>query len=353
MRFYLITAIATLIILLTVLSFRQNVWQTNALPYDDEQLGLDDQITINFSHVVAENTPKGLAADKFAQLVKEKSQGKINVQVYPNGILYNDENELAALKNGAIQMIAPTISKMTEALPSWQVLDLPFLFENEDQIYAALHGKLSKNLLAELSTINVHGLSFWNNGFKQIASKIEPIQTVEQFQGLTVRVMPSDLLVQQFNLLGAQPISTTFNDLYKKIQNNEILAQENTLSNLYSKGFYKMQPQITLSNHGLLAYGILMNEDFWQSLDESSQNVITQSLKEMERWQHEQAVALNKINLQQLQDNPNVTFHSLSELQRDQWAKTLQPIYQFYENIGNPQFLTQLYKDIEKTNGNF
>ncbi|MEG0440242.1 MAG: C4-dicarboxylate ABC transporter, partial [Solibacillus sp.] len=109
MRFYLITAIATLIILLTVLSFRQNVWQTNALPYDDEQLGLDDQITINFSHVVAENTPKGLAADKFAQLVKEKSQGKINVQVYPNGILYNDENELAALKNGAIQMIAPTI----------------------------------------------------------------------------------------------------------------------------------------------------------------------------------------------------------------------------------------------------
>lgn len=348
MRFYLITASTTLIILLTVLSFRQNVWHTNALPYDEEQIGLDDQITINFSHVVAENTPKGLAADKFAQLVKEKSQGKINVQIYPNGILYNDENELAALKNGDIQMIAPTISKMTEALPSWQVLDLPFVFEREDQIYAALHGELSKNLLAELSTINVHGLSFWNNGFKQLASKTEPILTVEQFQDLTVRVMPSNLLKQQFNLLHAEPISTSFNDLYKKIQNNEILAQENTLSNLYSKGFYTMQPQITLSNHGLLAYSVLMNEDFWTSLDESSQQIITQSLKEMERWQHEQAVALNEGNLQQLQATPNVTLHSLSQQQREEWKDALQPIYQSYKNIGNPQFLAQLYKDIKE-----
>ncbi|MEK4424591.1 DctP family TRAP transporter solute-binding subunit [Solibacillus sp. FSL K6-1523] len=347
MRFYLISAIVTLIILITVISFRQDVWQTYALPYDEEQVGLNDQITINFSHVVAENTPKGLAADKFAQLVKEKSNGKINVQIYPNGILYNDENELAALKNGDIQMIAPTISKMTEALPSWQVLDLPFIFEREDQIYAALHGELSKTLLAELSSINVHGLSFWNNGFKQIASKNELIQTVEQFQYLTVRIMTSDLLSQQFNLLNAEPISTTFNDLYKKIQNNEILAQENTLSNLYSKGFYKMQPQITLSNHGLLAYSVLMNEDFWQSLDKSSQKIITQSLKEMDRWQHEQAIALNEQNLQQLQADPNVTLYTLSKQQREEWRVALQPIYQSYNNIGNPQFLAQLYQDIK------
>lgn len=347
MRFYLISAIVTLIILITVISIRQDVWHTNTLPYDDEQIGLDDQITINFSHVVAENTPKGLAADKFAQLVKEKSNGKINVQVYPNGILYSDEKELTALKNGDIQMIAPTISKMTAALPSWQVLDLPFLFENDDQIYAALHGELSQVLLTELSSINIHGLAFWNNGFKQIATKTEPILTVEHFQDLTIRIMPSAILKQQYNLLHAQPISTTFNDLYKKIQNNEILALENTLSNLYSKGFYTMQPQITLSNHGLLAYSVLMNEDFWQSLDGASQNIITQSLKEMELWQHKQAVAINEANLQQLQTNPNITIHSLSEQQREEWKKALQPIYQSYKNIGNPEYLTQLYTELE------
>lgn len=339
-------AMITLVILLSVISLQQDFWHTKSLPYDDEQLGLDDQITINFSHVVAENTPKGLAANKFAQLVKEKSQGKIDVQIYPNGILYNDENEFAALKKGDIQMIAPTTSKMTEALPSWQVLDLPFIFEQENQIYKALHGELSKSLLAELSTIHVHGLAFWNNGFKQIASKKEPVQFVKQFQGLTVRVMPSDLLNEQFDLLHANPVHTTFNDLYKKVQNNEILAQENTLSNLYSKGFYKMQPHITLSNHGILAYSVLMNEEFWQSLDEQAQTIITQSLKEMDRWQHEQAGALNKQNLQQLKADANVTVYPLSNPQRKQWQSAIQPIYKTYETIGNPDYLNQLYKEL-------
>lgn len=108
-----------------------------------------------------------------------------------------------------------------------------------------------------------------------------------------------------------------------------------------------MQPQITLSNHGLLAYSVLMNEDFWQSLDKSSQKIITQSLKEMDRWQHEQAIALNEQNLQQLQADPNVTLYTLSKQQREEWRVALQPIYQSYNNIGNPQFLAQLYQDIK------
>ena len=155
LRFYVITAIITIIVLIATITYRLDIWNQKDLPYDDEQNGLDDHIIINFSHVVAENTPKGLAAIKFAELVKEKSNGDMIVQIYPNGIMYNDDNELKALKEGDIQMIAPTISKMTDALPSWQVLDLPFIFENDEQVYQALHGDLSEKLLQELNSINV------------------------------------------------------------------------------------------------------------------------------------------------------------------------------------------------------
>ncbi|MGN7476595.1 DctP family TRAP transporter solute-binding subunit [Solibacillus silvestris] len=347
MRFYIITAMVTVVLLIISISYRFDVWNSKDLPYDDEQVGLDDQIVINFSHVVAENTPKGLAVIKFAELVKEKSDGKIIVQIYPNGILYNDVNELAALKQGDIQMIAPTISKMTKALPSWQVLDLPFIFENDEQIYEVLHGELSETLLRELDNINVHGLTFWHNGFKQMASNLTPLLEVEHFKGVTVRIMPSDILKEQFTLLKAKPIVTTFNDLYAAIQNNEIFAQENTLSNLYSKGYYSMQPSITLSNHGILAYGVMMNSDFWKSLTDEQQQIIQDSLDEMQRWQHDQAVAINAENFQQLKTNEDIQFYTFSEIQRRQWMEALQPIYNSYEKLGNKDFLTQLRKEIQ------
>lgn len=350
LRLYIITAIVAAVFLIITISYRFDVWNTKDLPYDDEQVGLDDQIVINFSHVVAENTPKGLAVSKFAELVKEKSDGEIIVQVYPNGILYTDVNELAALQEGDIQMIAPTISKMTKALPSWQVLDLPFIFENDEQVYKILHGELSESLLQELDSIQVHGLTFWHNGFKQIASNSTPLLEIDQFKGLTIRTMPSDILKEQFLLLKAKPIVTTFNDLYVAILNNEVNAQENTLSNLYSKGYYSMQPNITLSNHGILAYGVMMNADFWRSLSDGQQKIIQDSLDEMQRWQHDQAVALNAENYQQLQGDENVQFYTISDQQRKQWMEALQPIYSSYEKISNKDFLTQLRKEIQDNN---
>ena len=348
LRFYVITAIITIFVLVASISFRLDVWNQKDLPYDDEQIGLDDQIIINFSHVVAENTPKGLAAIKFAELVKEKSNGKMIVQIFPNGVLYNDKNELTALKEGDIQMIAPTISKMTEALPSWQVLDLPFIFENDEQVYEVLHGELSKDLLHELKSLDIHGLTFWHNGFKQMASQTAPLLEVEDFKNLSIRSMPSTILKEQFTLLKAKPLVTTFNDLYAASQSNEIIAQENTISNLYSKGYYKMQPNITLSNHGILAYSVLMNENFWKNLNDEQQKIIEDSLNEMQRWQHDQAIALNEENLQQLKTMDQVQIHSLTVKQLNHWKQALQPIYKSYEKLSTKDFLLQLHQEIGK-----
>lgn len=346
MRFYFTTAIITLVILVGFLTYRQDVLGTKELPYDDEQIGLDDQITIHFSHVVAENTPKGLAATHFAQLVEEKSNGQIIVQIYPNGILYHDENELQALKDGAIQMIAPTISKMTYELPALQVFDLPFVIDNYNEIYKALHGKLSNRLLAELSTTEIKGMTFWSNGFKQIASKYTPVVEVQDFENIKIRAMASPILTEQFNLLGATPIVTTFNELYNELQDNELVAQENTISNLYSKGFYNLQSNITLSNHGILAYAVMMNHNFWKALDEDAQDIIAEALNEMQVWQHDEAIALNEANFEQLQLKKSVELYTLTENQRQSWINALSPIYTIFEQRTDKDYLKQLHYDL-------
>nr|WP_106779966.1 DctP family TRAP transporter solute-binding subunit [Lysinibacillus timonensis] len=346
MKNYIIGSFITIIILIVYLGYRQNIFSKTELPFDDEQTGIDEQIIIHFSHVVAENTPKGIAANKFATLVEQKSNGRITVQIYPNGMLYNDENELQALKKGEIQMIAPTFSKMTEYLPNWQVLDLPFLIENEEQLKDVLSGPLSHQLLKELDILNIKGLTLWSNGFKQIAASHSPILEVEDFWHKKVRMMSSDILKEQFLLLRARPVPTSFGDVYYDLENNLIDAQENTISNIYSKNFYKMEEHITLSNHGILGYVVLINEEFWKELDPELQTIITDSLEEMQSWQFEQAKIINKKDLMTLSQNPSVFIHELGVENRKEWKKQLGPIYEYYSKNINAQYLDELLHEV-------
>lgn len=348
LKYFLTGSFVTIIILIILFGYRQNSFSEGDLPYDDEQVGLDDQIIINFSHVVAENTPKGMSAEKFKQLVEEKSDGRVVVKIYPNGMLYNDENELDALLEGEIQMIAPTFSKMTGSLPNWQVLDLPFLIENEEQLKSVLHGPLSEKLLKELETINVKGLTFWSNGFKQIASSHYPIIKVEDFQGKRVRLMDSNILEQQFSLLGAIPVVTSFGDVYYDLQNKRVEAQENTISNIYSKQFHTMENYITVSNHGILCYAIMMNEQFWDSLDEEIQQIIIDSLEEMRDWQHDLAVQINQSDLNSLATDDNVQIYTLDETNKNDWKEKLEPIYKLYSTKANNDYLNLLLQEINK-----
>lgn len=350
MKYFFTGAFLTLVLLISFFTYKQNIADVSSVPYDDEQNGLGEQITIHFSHVVAENTPKGLAAARFAELVKEKTDGRVIVQVYPNGILYSDETEMEALQNNDIQMIAPTFSKMTSYLPSWQVLDLPFIIETDKQLKQVLTGPLKDQLLSELNELGIKGLDFWSNGFKQIASNDFPVQDVEDFQSLRVRVMASDLISKQFSLLGSTPIITTFDDVYYEIEKKNIQAQENTISNLYSKGFHKYEKYITLSNHGIMGYAVMMNETFWNGLDDEIQQHISDAIQEMSDWQFETSIAMNKAGQQELAALPDVSLSPLSTGQKKAWKEKITPIYDMYKNEVNDSYYKLLIEEVKRSN---
>ncbi len=345
LRNFIIGACLSFIIIIILIGYRQNLFQSESLPIDDEQVGLKDQIVIHFSHVVAENTPKGLAASRFAELVHEKSKGKIIVYVHPNGVLFNDYNEVEALQNGDVQMIAPAISNMTSILSSWQIFDLPFLFKDAAQLHAALSGELSNTLLQELDSIHIKGLTFWQNGFKQIASNT-PIVSMEDFNGLRIRMMASKVLKDQYSLLQAVPVTTPFTEIYSELQSDDIAAQENTISNIYSKGYYETNSQITLSNHGILAYAVMINETFWEQLDAEMQQVIIDSLAEISTWQYNSSIRLNEENLQNLENNPNVSLHKMNEKELEKWEQTVRPIYDKYTNT-HKKYIKLLNSDLK------
>lgn len=328
------------------IGYQQNLFFRKSLPIDQEQSGLSKQVTIQFSYDVAEHTPKGTAIQYFAHLVEKKSNSQMKVAIFPNGILYNDDTEMDALQNNRVQMIARTTSKMTEYLPSWQLLDLPFLINTDEQLETTLTGETSKQLLQELDRYHIKGLGFWRNGFKHMTSRKHPLLEPDDFKNLNIRTMPSKLIEQQFTLLGAKPLPSSFGDVYKDLAQNKVDAQENTISNIYSKGFYTVQNYLTLSYHGVLNYAVLMNGDFWNSLSKQQQQIIEEAMQETTAWQFQQSQLMNEESLEKLKKSSHIKIHTLTNTQLTQWKKTLSPLYDDYENNINAHYLHQLKQEL-------
>ncbi|MBT2573169.1 TRAP transporter substrate-binding protein [Bacillus sp. ISL-51] len=301
--------------------------------YDDEQEGLKDQIVFKFSHVVAENTPKGRAAKKFADLVYKKSGGSIKIEVFPNGSLYSDNEEMNALQNGDVQFIAPSTSKLGMLSPEWGVLDLPYAFTSYDAVQKGLNGKIGARLFASLEKQHFKGLAYWTNGFKQLTSNKGPILSPDDLKGQALRIMPSSVIEDQYRLLGAYPRQDSFNSTFQLLESGLVDGEENTISNIYSKKFYNVQDYLTISNHGYLGYAVMTDERFWNSQTEKTRNILKEAMKETTEWNESSAEQMNKEQLEEIKKNSAISIHVLTKAEKLKWMKRLDPIYGQYKSV--------------------
>ncbi|WP_149027003.1 DctP family TRAP transporter solute-binding subunit [Novibacillus thermophilus] len=310
--------------------------QYGTYPQDHEQLSADERIVIRFSHVVGEDTPKGQASRKFAELVESRTDGYVEVQVFPNSFLYRDGEEFDALLKGDVQMIAPSTSKVTKLVPEWQVIDLPFAFNSDQEVNEYLESPAGQVLWDKLKREGLYPLAFWNNGFKQMTNNRNPLIDLADFKNLRFRVMSSEVLEEQFSLLGAQAHVDAFDQVYPLLEKGEIDAQENTFSNIVNKNIHTQQEYMTISNHGYLGYLVLMNEKFWQNLSDEIQIVLLESMQEVTEWERGIAEEINRENRQTLEQCDCVNLHELTHEERVVWERALEPLYDsFTEQFGD------------------
>jgi C4-dicarboxylate-binding protein DctP len=314
------------------------------LPYDDDQKGIKDQVVIKFSHVVAENTPKGLAAQRFAKRVNEKSGGQIKIEVIPNGGLYSDQEELEALQRGDVQMIAPATTKLSSFSPKWQVLDLPYAMPTSESIIKALNGNIGNTLLQSLEEKNMKGLTLWINGFKQITTNDGPVVHPDDLKGQNLRIMPSTVLQNQFDEVGAKAVGLDFNDTYRLLESGELNGEENTISNIYSKKFFDVQSHLTISNHGFLGYAVIMNGEYWKNLSSKQQNIISEALNESTSWNQTQSFAMNEEQLALIEKNSSIDIHYLTKEEKREWANRWETVYRDFKSEIGEDLLSKMLK---------
>lgn len=223
-------------------------------------------IVIKFSHVVTPDTPKGKAAEKFRELAGRYTRGAVRVEIYPNGVLYNDNEELEALQRGEVQILAPSLAKFGRlGVREFGVFDLPYIFDGYEALDSVVDGAVGRLLLSKLETRGIHGLAFWDNGFKSFSSNV-PIHAPGDMKGLKMRIQASSVLEEQMLALQAQPRVMAFSEVYQALRDGAIDGTENPHSNLYTQRMFEVQRYMILTNHGYLGYAVITNKTFWDGL---------------------------------------------------------------------------------------
>src|SRR3979411_2411010 len=281
-------------------------------------------IVLKFSHVVASDTHKGKAAEKFKELAEKYTSGKVKVEVYPNSTLYKDKEELEALQLGAVQMLAPSNSKFGPiGVREFEVFDLPYVLPDLKTLRKVTDGPLGAKLLKLLDAKGMTGLAYWDNGFKQMSANKKLVSPAD-YKGVKFRIQSSKVLEAQFRSLGSIPQVMAFSEVYQALQTGVVDGQENTWSNMYTQKMHEVQKYITNTNHGYIGYVVVVNKKFWDGFPADIRAQCEKAMKEATEYGNGQSAKENEDALHEIKKTGKSEIVTLTPDQDEARRKTAQ-----------------------------
>ncbi len=292
------------------------------------------EMVIKFSHVTnTDKHPKGIAATLLQQRVNDEMNGTACMEVFPNSVLYDDDKVLEAMLNGDVQMAAPSLSKFEKFTKQYRIFDLPFMFKDIEAVDAFQNSEAGQAMKDSMQRRGLQGLEFWHNGMKQISAS-KALQLPGDASGLKFRVQPSDVLVAQFEALGASPQKMAFSEVYGALQTGVVDGQENTWSNIYGKKFFEVQDGVTESNHGVIDYLVVTSTQWWEDLDGGVRDQLATILKEVTETRNAESFAVNEQAKEAILAAGGVV-RQLTDEQRTAWVEALKPVWdKFAGDVG-------------------
>ncbi|THF59213.1 TRAP transporter substrate-binding protein [Pseudothauera rhizosphaerae] len=303
-----------------------------------------DPIVIKFSHVVAQDTPKGKAADKFRELAEQYTSGAVKVEVYPNSTLYKDKEEMEALQLGAVQLLAPSLAKFGPlGVRDFEAFDLPFIFDNYEALHKVTYGPVGQQLFAKLEPKGIKGLAYWDNGFKSFSANT-PIKKPDDLRGKKMRIQSSKVLEEQMRELKSLPQVMAFSEVYQALQTGVVDGTENPISNLYTQKMHEVQKHLALTEHGYLGYAVITNKKFWDGLPADVRTQLDRAIKESTEYANKIAKDENDQALEAVRKAGKTEVYQLSTEERLAFKKALVPVHKKMESRIGGDLIKSIYE---------
>lgn len=302
--------------------------------------------TIKLAHSMMENTPQHQGAVEFQRLVSEKTNGQVEVLIFPAGQMGSDTEVAEMLQTDSIDAAIIPTAKLSGFYAPLQIIDLPFLFPSKEVAYKVLDNSEFKQMLfAPMESLGFKGLNFWESGFKQLTAN-RPIHNPEDLKGLKMRVMESPLLIAQYRAFGSNPVAIDFSETYNSLQQGAADGQENPLNSIVNMKFYEVQSDMTISNHGYLAYALMFSIASWEKLPADIQAAIQEAADEAVVKERAINAEMEAGYVKTISDS-GTTVYELNAEEMDSFATVVKPVHEEFRSIIGSDILDKTYELIE------
>ncbi|KZE39007.1 C4-dicarboxylate ABC transporter substrate-binding protein [Bhargavaea cecembensis] len=284
----------------------------------------DDKITIRFGHGAAETNERHYAVMRFKELVEERSDGKIEVLVYPNELLGSEGEMIESVTLNDLQMVAASAFSQYDQRIS--VFELPYLFDSHEEAWNTLDGELGDEVGSYLLNHHLRILGYFENGFRHITAN-KPVESPEDLAGLKIRTPEFPISLTTFRALGASPTPMAFGELYMALQQKTVDAQENPVPNIYANKLYEVQDYLIMSGHQYSSVPVAVNEEFWQSLSPETQNLLQTTAKEVAQYHRDLVLENEQTMIKELEEAGTIVLTPDTE----PFRKMAEPVYDSFK----------------------
>lgn len=291
----------------------------------------EETLVLRLGHNTPIDSALHAASERLAAHIAQKTGNKVRIDIFPNQELGTDDEMIEMTREGRLDIVLTPTAKLSILEPSLQYADLPFYFQSREELYEMLDGTPGRMLLEALTPMGLVGVTFWENGFKQFTSNT-PITSPLDFQGKKFRVMKSRLIMDQFRLLGAKPVSIDFHATRQALQDKVVDGQENPLVAIYSMGFYQHQKYLTLSDHAYLGYVVSFSAKTLSTLPSDIQMLLMDTARDITPWEREETKRKETKLLEAMREQ-GVHISTLNSAQKHAFTAVLAPLAKQYEDL--------------------
>lgn len=306
--------------------------------------------TLRFGFSLAKDHPMGVGAQKFADLVAQRSGGKIKISIFPGAVLGSDLQNLSAVRGGTLDFTTMATGLLAGLNKEFMIFDFPFLFEDFREAYALSDGSVGTRLLGKLADQGVIGLGIWDLGFRNITNSRRPIAKPEDVQGLKLRVIASPVYIETFKALGANPVPMTFGEVYTALESRAIDGQDNPVAVIESAKFAEVQKFLSLTRHFYTGMPVLMSRKTWDSMAPAERTLIFEAAEEAKAEQRKLLQAQEAESVERLRKVMQVNELGGPELAR--MREKIQPVVEKFNSEVGESLVKEVSGELARLRGN-
>ena len=303
--------------------------------------------TIRWGHLQGKDHPLSEGVNKFAQIVEQKSGGKLKVREFPKSALGSENQQQSALQGGTQEMMSASTTTLAGIVKEMGVLDFSFLFANEAEADALLDGPIGKRLMDRLPEHGLVGLAYWENGFRNVTNSKRPITRPEDLEGLKIRVMPNPVYLETFKAVNANPIPMAFGELFTALETKTVDAQENPFSIILANKFNEVQKYLSVTRHSYNSFIVLMSKKFWDKLSAKEREILQSAALEAGAYERKVSRASSGKALAELKAK-GMQVNELSPAELTRMRAQLKPVADKFAASYDPAFMRDFNAEMER-----